>query len=447
MPTAVNNNNVSTTAKKTMKTSYDDVSKGDGAPPPLAKRPRSATATTQIDRVDYDDVKLVGSNFFQNYIAKRKPCILQTNKAAAKMASWPSMGKLEDILGDCQVQVEQRPDDLQTFGQSRSSKFMTDMSFAEFIRQDPSKRHLYYLSTQEETSEDKQYSCLTERLVQQKHIPAHLPLAGNLQLQSCHVWMGASQGSCSGLHHDFHDNFYCVMAGRKRLYLYPPAAPIPVYGTRDTIHPNGLISYTAKPTRADGVPLAELLGEESKRVSERKIHKQGESDGEDGDDDDEEEEIVIGKGFDYRSESENEDDIDSTRDDFDNLEAEGEFGEHSGDFGQALDQDDEKDGHQKPAAIPNRPDHFSPVNLNSPTLYADFPVMRAVEPLVVELHKGEILYLPASCIAQLFDPSKSLDEGTTTLSGDVMLVANQRVVLASKRSKTSVPKSIQERLR
>jgi len=190
------------------------------------------------------------------------------------------------------------------------------------------------------------------------------------------------------------------------MYLYPPKTPIPVYGTYDTIHRNGLISYATKPTRADGVPLTELVREESKSVGERQIHNRGsESDDDEEDDDEEEEEIVIGKGFDYRSEGDDDDDdtnneIDSTRDDFDDLEAndddlrireeEREGGDH---LGQGSDKND---GQTKPAAVPNQPDHFSPVNLDSPTLFTDFPVMRDVEPLIVELHKGDILYLPAS---------------------------------------------------
>ena len=358
------------------------VTQGLSEEAPPSKRPR--TTVPAIDRLGDDN--LDASSFFQNYVAKRKPCILQ-NKAGS--TSWSCLEKLKDILGDCPVQVEQRPDDRQNFGQSRSSKFMTDMSFAEFVRQDPAKRHQFYLSTQEETIDDKHYSCLTQRLVQQKYIPAHLPLAGHLRLQSCHIWMGATQGSCSGLHHDFHDNFYCLQAGRKKLYLYPPTAPIPVYGTRQTIHPNGLISYTAKPTRADGVPLAEL---EKSSVSLLQTRKRSDSD-DDDDDDSDEEEIVIGKGFDYQSDGED-DEIDSTRDDFDVLEAEDDYGEE--DDNDKLDIDDEEDGDQKPAAIPNKLDHFSPVDLNSPTLYADFPAMKETEPVVVELHKGEILYLPAS---------------------------------------------------
>ena len=52
-------------------------------------------------------------------------------------------------------------------------------------------------------------------------------------------------GSSSGLHHDYHDNLYCLLRGRKRFRLYPPAMARRLYprGTIHRIHPNGRIVY------------------------------------------------------------------------------------------------------------------------------------------------------------------------------------------------------------
>jgi hypothetical protein len=36
-------------------------------------------------------------------------------------------------------------------------------------------------------------------------------------------------GSSSGLHHDFHDNLYVLLAGRKRFRLWPPSAAPGMY--------------------------------------------------------------------------------------------------------------------------------------------------------------------------------------------------------------------------
>lgn len=38
-----------------------------------------------------------------------------------------------------------------------------------------------------------------------------------------------SQGSSSGLHHDYHDNLYVLLRGRKRFTLFPPTAEPQLY--------------------------------------------------------------------------------------------------------------------------------------------------------------------------------------------------------------------------
>lgn len=52
-------------------------------------------------------------------------------------------------------------------------------------------------------------------------------------------------GSSSGLHHDYHDNLYCLLRGRKRFRIFPPAMTQQLYthGSIHTIHPNGRIVY------------------------------------------------------------------------------------------------------------------------------------------------------------------------------------------------------------
>lgn len=48
--------------------------------------------------------------------------------------------------------------------------------------------------------------------------PLRPKLAGSLVPQNVNLWMGYSEGegSSSGLHHDFHDNLYLLLRGRKR---------------------------------------------------------------------------------------------------------------------------------------------------------------------------------------------------------------------------------------
>ena len=91
-----------------------------------------------------------------------------------------------------------------------------------------------------------------------------LILAGNLVLHSCNLWIGKPRegsSSSSGLHHDFHDNFYLLKHGVKQFRLFSPdcASCMYLHGEIDRIHSNGLISYVGSETRADGVPLDALV--------------------------------------------------------------------------------------------------------------------------------------------------------------------------------------------
>eukprot|EP00658_Telonema_sp_P-2_P033561 TRINITY_DN24602_c0_g1_i1.p2 TRINITY_DN24602_c0_g1~~TRINITY_DN24602_c0_g1_i1.p2 ORF type:complete len:107 (-),score=27.54 TRINITY_DN24602_c0_g1_i1:408-728(-) len=76
--------------------------------------------------------------------------------------------------------------------------------------------------------------------------------------------MGNSvEGTSSGLHHDFHDNLYVLLRGKKQFTLYPPSDAHDLYteGQVVEIHPNGLITYEPR-TSSDGVPDGAELGEE-----------------------------------------------------------------------------------------------------------------------------------------------------------------------------------------
>ncbi|KZT66209.1 Clavaminate synthase-like protein [Daedalea quercina L-15889] len=80
-------------------------------------------------------------------------------------------------------------------------------------------------------------------------------LMGNLFLQQANLWLGKTkEGSSSGLHHDFHDNLYCLLKGRKRFVLFPPQEYVNLYphGTLHTLHKNGVIAYD-RMLRADGL--------------------------------------------------------------------------------------------------------------------------------------------------------------------------------------------------
>ena len=80
------------------------------------------------------------------------------------------------------------------------------------------------------------------------------------------LWIGkAKHGSSSGLHHDYHDNLYILLSGRKQFRLFSPAdaANLYVRGRVNTVHSNGLISYSDLPTRSDGANPVEVAAYET----------------------------------------------------------------------------------------------------------------------------------------------------------------------------------------
>jgi Cupin-like domain len=279
---------------------------------------------------------------------------------------------------------------------------------------------LYYLSTQDDvrdTQSDEDavvpdsrppepyWSEPCRRLREAHLLPSCLPLAGHLMLHQCQVWMGSCTNttktgttvvSHSGLHHDYHDNFYTVLAGCKEFILYPPSdAPLlAVAGDIHTIHANGLLSYQTAPIYADGRPVqveqkdnntdCEVAIESCPKRPRTRSNEPTESE-EDDDDDDDEEEVVLGRGFDYQSDSDDDDDdhVDwnnTMRDDFDEINR------------------DEKEANDHDATTTTKdnggdvlPNHFSRLD---PTLPGNVPA--AATEYRVRLYTGDTLYLPAS---------------------------------------------------
>ncbi|CBZ54184.1 conserved hypothetical protein [Neospora caninum Liverpool] len=84
--------------------------------------------------------------------------------------------------------------------------------------------------------------------------PAVPSLFGNLQPYQYNLWCGhAESGSTTGLHHDFHDNLYVLLRGRKIFRLFSPrcAGLLPTKGQVTRVYPNGLICYSSY-IREDG---------------------------------------------------------------------------------------------------------------------------------------------------------------------------------------------------
>lgn len=295
---------------------------------------------------------------FQNYISKRRPCLLDglpPTSASGKPLSIPATKDLVQCTGT--VQVEKRTSQDETYGQNRTPARQVEMSVQEFVQAlETPEGNLLYLSTQD-TDEEGPFQTPCNELVQNGSMEATVPYSGNLVLYSANLWMGKSnRASSSGLHHDYHDNFYLLLQGTKRFRLFSPdcAPNMYTHGDLDCIHENGRISYVGSETRADGVPL------------------------DDDDDDDDEEEVVLGNGFDYKSDGEDDDDDDdfeenNEKDDFDDM-----VGKDNGD-----DEEEE------------RPNSFSRIDLSKSDNDTSFPLFKNCREATVELKAGQCLYLPA----------------------------------------------------
>lgn len=265
-------------------------------------------------------------------------------------------------------QIERRADIHERFGQERSRERQIFMTLQEFI---DAKDPRLYLSTQQDGAQP------CDKLVQDGLIPSTVPWAGHLRLESRNLWMGYSSDSSSGLHHDFHDNFYFLHQGRKTFRLYRPQDYIhmELYGQVTKLRDNGVISYDNSDDECDD-------GDDDP----------GQDQDEDDEDESEEDEVVLGKGFDYQSDSEEDSDEEprqtyihdsngNAKDDFDELFA------------------DESVPHEKGTMRPWPPRHFSRIDPTLPTeeITVKFPeFIKNCECLQVDLQAGEVLYLPAS---------------------------------------------------
>ena len=80
-------------------------------------------------------------------------------------------------------------------------------------------------------------------------LPLRPRLIGSLVTQSVNMWLGASRApTSSGLHHDYHDNMYVLLRGKKEFKLFSPRCvdllrTAGATSCRPTLHANGLICY------------------------------------------------------------------------------------------------------------------------------------------------------------------------------------------------------------
>ncbi|KAG8939342.1 hypothetical protein FRC04_006700 [Tulasnella sp. 424] len=126
------------------------------------------------------------------------------------------------------------------------------------------KGSYHYLTTQYSDDDDVPETFPLPTNALKDDFPLVPTLMGNLVLQQVN-------------HHDFYDNLYRLLQGRKRFVLYLPSQShhLHPHGKIKKVHPNGLVSYEHRPVRSDGLSSYDAAKYKilalKKRLSESKL--------------------------------------------------------------------------------------------------------------------------------------------------------------------------------
>ncbi|KAH9926622.1 Clavaminate synthase-like protein [Epithele typhae] len=373
----------------------------------------------QLARID---PSISAQDFYAEYISKRRPVILTglLDDTSFKGEKWTNMSYLSKKAGDIEVLVEPIHPIANQYG---TDVERVSTTFGEGERVPVPTTQYAEESPDPETVFPPPTNALKDEF------PIVPRMMGNLFLQQVNLWLGRSKdGSSSGLHHDFHDNLYCLLQGKKRFVLFSPdnVEHLQPHGTLAVLHPNGLIAYSDIPVRADGLAkrAARLVAAHEEALddlAELEL-EEGEGDGEDdfdslmkGLDDFEasasglEEDIVEAGPSQPKSKGQRVQDEDDEPDEDEDEDEDEEDGENG----------DEADAPSEPPSFSRIPTAHLHKYLDIPTTAAlppDFDASafksleKATAPYVVELSAGEMLYLPASWWHEVTSTSSSEGE-------------------------------------
>lgn len=203
---------------------------------------------------------------FRRAVAMRMPVIF-TDLLPDVNKDLGNIDVLKKEAGDCTVFVEhgQQQKERVEFGTGKKHP----MRFGAMLEElEKGKNHLYLTTVPLEEDEDglnkEFFSTPLTHLT--KYFAMSPSIAAPLALSTINLWLGNSkEGSSSNLHHDFHDNIYLLLEGKKRFLIAAPDETEKMYphGSVATIHPNGLINYFPVLTRPDGHPLESTFGSDS----------------------------------------------------------------------------------------------------------------------------------------------------------------------------------------
>ena len=222
-----------------------------------------------LDTVDAEST--TAFEFYSRYIATRCPCLI-TPPSLRSSSSSPSSGwssgwatqqwsnaYLKQTAGDCVVQAEQRGEKDAGFGSGRR----ISLPFRELVAAFDSGKTDLYMTTQYPddsgaspspssasaasfVSADIRYLVAPPLTALLPDFPLLPALLSTLVPHQYNLWFGhSSLPTTSRLHHDYHDNLYCLLRGSKTFTLISPAYALQLrtVGRMAEVRRNGLIVY------------------------------------------------------------------------------------------------------------------------------------------------------------------------------------------------------------
>ena len=340
--------------------------------------------------------------FYKDFIHKRRPVVLKGILPDLSLIErWKDFNYLIEKVGDSPVMVEKRSSETDSFGNGDEVQLMF-RQFIQFICNGDDK---HYMTTQDvHANSDGRPDLMSPFMKALSNDFSLRPqLMGNLIPQNINMWIGNSSnkdGTSSGLHHDYHDNLYIVLKGRKRFRLYSPIDVDKMYmrGELLKVHPNGRINYKGEETTAYG---ADLLSDDAakaarqRREAERALEdaelaveegKPGAQEQLDGAEKQLDEALDAVLDAEVYEEEEVEDDDDD--DDDDDLESE------------SIDEYEYEDGHRLVDKTVKNPTNFSTIQADclndEKKLKQNYPNILHANAAFCDIEAGSILYLPAS---------------------------------------------------
>eukprot|EP00316_Scyphosphaera_apsteinii_P016278 CAMPEP_0119317842 /NCGR_PEP_ID=MMETSP1333-20130426/44514_1 /TAXON_ID=418940 /ORGANISM="Scyphosphaera apsteinii, Strain RCC1455" /LENGTH=403 /DNA_ID=CAMNT_0007323901 /DNA_START=189 /DNA_END=1400 /DNA_ORIENTATION=- len=207
-----------------------------------------------IATIDLDESGESAKHFFDSYVATRTPVLIRgmLPELEPLIDRWLA-GELQRVAGNSHVQVEVRKSPTEPFGQGNR----IIMRFGSLLDEIANGNTRYYMTTQDlpQLTGGGEALLAPPLSLMRDELPLRPSLLPTLYPQSANLWIGRTEdGVSSGLHHDHHDNLYCLLRGRKRLQIYSPRDAYRLYthGRITRVHSNGRINYAGEPTFADG---------------------------------------------------------------------------------------------------------------------------------------------------------------------------------------------------